>query len=617
MGPNILSVTQFGAKGDGVHDDTDPIQAALNAAVNGSTVYFPGFASVYRITRPLTIPVNGVRLRGESTINTDGTQIKAFFSPVPQGTSATLAKVEKSEPARGDVLVTVTGLRDLGGVAPGDTITISGSSHEENNTTSTILSVNPQAGSLVYFGFANIVHQTGHLPLPIPRDRDGQIAWNIKKPMIRCYGADVIFENLSLMGNGTVGAIVDATCRGSHCQPADGGCTNIQFHNCHLDRGVYGVKIADFTGFFAGTPDAAVTYPDNCELFVFRSTAITRCSDSAVYVPNPTGQSKFHHFERCNFQYNAHGIKMRSGSFTMLNAMFTRNSYADIVLGTPTDATTIIGASSELSARFLVLGQAGSNGSFGVPFPVTVQGVRADTDAEHIAPDHVYIQSGLAGGLSIRNCDFCAHLALPRFTIGVAQLATYDNPRLCGLEIVGSVFPCATPATIVTSTCGRSSWYCSMGNTVTQGERARPMTCPNGLIAAAGNTLATQPTFVAPLLATPQAGQRWPANGLVDDWPNPFVSSAVVDGPTRPVVLTGIGAGEPGQRLELVLAYDQRTTVAHHSSRSTAGNRIYCPRAADFEIASPGPSPAYATLSLAYDRSLDGGAGGWRVVHHS
>jgi hypothetical protein len=51
------SVKDFGAVGDGVHDDTTAIQAALNALKdtttnNWSTLYFP--AGTYRITQPLT-----------------------------------------------------------------------------------------------------------------------------------------------------------------------------------------------------------------------------------------------------------------------------------------------------------------------------------------------------------------------------------------------------------------------------------------------------------------------------------------------------------------------------------------------------------------------------------
>lgn len=51
----VLSVKDFGAKGDGGTDDTAAIQAALEAApANGGIVFFP--AGTYRVTSTLTIP---------------------------------------------------------------------------------------------------------------------------------------------------------------------------------------------------------------------------------------------------------------------------------------------------------------------------------------------------------------------------------------------------------------------------------------------------------------------------------------------------------------------------------------------------------------------------------
>ncbi|WP_369272384.1 glycosyl hydrolase family 28-related protein [Streptomyces sp. R11] len=52
---------EFGAKGDGVTDDTAEIQAAINAAGIGGLVYFP--KGVYRISAPLDLP-RGVTLMG-------------------------------------------------------------------------------------------------------------------------------------------------------------------------------------------------------------------------------------------------------------------------------------------------------------------------------------------------------------------------------------------------------------------------------------------------------------------------------------------------------------------------------------------------------------------------
>ncbi len=58
-----VSVKAFGAKGDGVTDDTDAIQAAVNAAAGSSTVLFP--TGVYEITSAITVPA-GSSLLGSS-----------------------------------------------------------------------------------------------------------------------------------------------------------------------------------------------------------------------------------------------------------------------------------------------------------------------------------------------------------------------------------------------------------------------------------------------------------------------------------------------------------------------------------------------------------------------
>ena len=58
-----LYVTNFGAKGDGVADDTDAFENAIDsAAITGSVVLVP--AGIYRLTRSLTVP-NGVSISGE------------------------------------------------------------------------------------------------------------------------------------------------------------------------------------------------------------------------------------------------------------------------------------------------------------------------------------------------------------------------------------------------------------------------------------------------------------------------------------------------------------------------------------------------------------------------
>ncbi len=61
-GEDWINVKDFGAKGDGVSDDTAAIQTALNSA-DGSNVVFP--AGTYRITSALSVP--SIRLVGEGS----------------------------------------------------------------------------------------------------------------------------------------------------------------------------------------------------------------------------------------------------------------------------------------------------------------------------------------------------------------------------------------------------------------------------------------------------------------------------------------------------------------------------------------------------------------------
>jgi Pectate lyase superfamily protein len=57
-----VKAAPYNAYGDGSHDDTAAIQAAINALTTGGTVFFP--AGIYMISSALTFPVDGITLEG-------------------------------------------------------------------------------------------------------------------------------------------------------------------------------------------------------------------------------------------------------------------------------------------------------------------------------------------------------------------------------------------------------------------------------------------------------------------------------------------------------------------------------------------------------------------------
>jgi len=81
-GDSTYSVTAFGAKGDGVTDDTDAVVAAVAAVPAGSTILFPGVGDGYKVAEAVTIPAAvNVKMRapllyagagGETALTIDG-----------------------------------------------------------------------------------------------------------------------------------------------------------------------------------------------------------------------------------------------------------------------------------------------------------------------------------------------------------------------------------------------------------------------------------------------------------------------------------------------------------------------------------------------------------------
>jgi hypothetical protein len=75
-----INVLDFGAKGDGVTDDTDAIQAAIDSATRGGIVKFP--RGIYKI-RGIKLKKHGTALEGESRWSTQLVRISGADTSIP------------------------------------------------------------------------------------------------------------------------------------------------------------------------------------------------------------------------------------------------------------------------------------------------------------------------------------------------------------------------------------------------------------------------------------------------------------------------------------------------------------------------------------------------------
>lgn len=76
----VINVKAYGAVGNGVTDDSAAVQAAFNAAIQGSVVLFPASANAYIINTAINVPIGNITVVGYGAIlgNTADTQYKKF-----------------------------------------------------------------------------------------------------------------------------------------------------------------------------------------------------------------------------------------------------------------------------------------------------------------------------------------------------------------------------------------------------------------------------------------------------------------------------------------------------------------------------------------------------------
>ena len=75
----LINVRDWGAYGDGVHDDTAAIQAAIDAATYGGVVYVPPTSKGYAVSGNLSVP-EGVILQGAFQSPTAGSGANTGFT---------------------------------------------------------------------------------------------------------------------------------------------------------------------------------------------------------------------------------------------------------------------------------------------------------------------------------------------------------------------------------------------------------------------------------------------------------------------------------------------------------------------------------------------------------
>ena len=76
----LINVKSYGAVGDGVTNDSAAVQAAFNAAIQGSVILFPATANSYIINTPISVPLGGITVIGYGAVlsQTADTQYRKF-----------------------------------------------------------------------------------------------------------------------------------------------------------------------------------------------------------------------------------------------------------------------------------------------------------------------------------------------------------------------------------------------------------------------------------------------------------------------------------------------------------------------------------------------------------
>jgi hypothetical protein len=580
-------VTWFGAKGDGTTDDSPAIQAAINAAPYGGTIFFPRLpgntstSQQYVVNETLTVDYFagqiGLTFLGDSQASgSDGAwQVQLVGNmPTLSGTTASIASVSGN-------FVTLTNVVGLTSATKiGDMISVSGTGSTDangqlvNNSHSTIASVDVGAQSLTYYGLNPQAGFANGFPIA-PDANNGAIHWTISKSLIKVTSEYITFRNISLFGHSGIGYVIYSTV------PVGGGGGNTQlaFEEANVVGGIIGLTIGDIPSDY-GTTGA---YPvGNCEFYSFYRTFF----DSQTFAGiknNIGGEQKGHDFRLTAFQSQPYGIWLWSGSFNCSGSglIFEANTAANFLLYSPVDTMELNGIQSENSARLFVTG-TGPSGDATTPYSLKISNVRFDTSPGALAADGFVGNWIFCGGLVLEDCEFSVgNSGFTNMAIGITGIGN-QLPGLCAARIISCGFP-NNNATVVRAGSGLGGqgtfWY-SFNNYCQDGTDpvfavADGFHTLGALAAVRSNPfqLTTLTTPVNPLIIPNTADYELPNAGMVN---------VELTGGGGSATIAGMVALQADQLRTLTnLTGNPFTLLNESSGEVTATNRFHNPAGTD------------------------------------
>jgi len=356
-----FNVRDFGAKGDGVANDTAAIQAAIQAAGKesvlpsgvGGTVYLPRGRYLCDQLKAIDDTANG-NVRGIKFIGdfagADGNPLGSFISARTGGYRTTISVTSGLGVVTFSVVATT-------GFTNGDIVTFirydgtilcSRTLVSKTATTITVSSALTEAVIGVQ-----------------ERAFKGCDVTNAK-PMFLAYGRGFIFEGIGFFSNNLVVLAGIAATRSSGA--GSGLCTNLQMRNCRMGteggggKMYYGLLHGDNPD-LPGTPQLAFPgFPEQCEVFELYRTYM-QSVDIGWYTPNTGGQTKQATFDSGAVIACKYGIYFASGSFILDRANFGSATVANAFMSGNTDGCILRDTLSEFSRCFFISSAASVSGN--------------------------------------------------------------------------------------------------------------------------------------------------------------------------------------------------------------------------------------------------------------